>query len=263
VNRILQTSLFFNRFFGPYVVAVITGVTSPHVVLGASTPIVDIDPSTQVSLTPGPGQYYGFNEGHGNGMIGWTFNLQQTLTVTAVGWYDDGKDGLSRSFQVGLWQDLTDDFAQGSTTQLLGSPAQGITIPGGTTASLQGSWRVVPLQVPLTLVPGNYELAGLDTAATSDVVKYVLADGQFPPPTIPGMTIQQFFYAQLAPSSSFQVVSSGDFYLADGLELGPMLFTNVPEPSTFLLLVLGVVPLRVLLRCGESYLRKYSGSWRP
>jgi hypothetical protein len=209
-------------------------------------PIVNIDPSSPgISDQPGQGQYYGFNEAHGNGMVGWTFNLQQTLTVTAVGWYDDGQDGLSRPFQVGLWQDLSGYFDPGSTpTQLLGTPTRGITIPGGTTSSLQGVWRVVPLPTPLNLLPGNYELGGLDTASTPDVIKYVKADTGNPiPPTVSGMTIGQCFYAFGGGPSTFQLQYSTGFILVNGLELGPMLFTNVPEPSGFMLLGLGVCAL--------------------
>jgi hypothetical protein len=185
-------------------------------------------------------------------MIGWTFNLQQAITVTAVGWYDDGQDGLSRAFQVGLWQDLTGDFAPGSNpTQLLGSPDEGIIIPAGTSASLLDSWRVVPLSTPLTLQPGNYELGGLDSAATPDVIKFVTANLHFDPipPTCAGMTIGQFFYAYSgSPYSTFQMVDNNGFYLADGLELGPMLFTTIPEPSACALGGLGAIVVLLIRR---------------
>lgn len=251
-SRRIQPHVLLHQLLGSACLAIFTGLMSSHSAYCDSAPIVDLDPSTQVvSGTPGPGQYWGFNEAHGNGMVGWTFNLQQALTITAVGWYDDGHDGLSRAFKVGLWQDLTGYFDPGSTpAQLLGSPANGITIPAGTTPSLQGSWRVVPLPIPLNLLPGNYELGGLDTAATPDVIKYILADGGVPiPPTTPGLTIQQFFYAfDGGGPSTFQVVNNRYFYLANGLELGPMLFTNIPEPSAVALVGFGAVGLVILRR---------------
>jgi hypothetical protein len=205
----------------------------------AMGPIVGVDPSTQT-----------WNEVHGNGMVGWTFNLQSPLTVTAVGWYDDGQNGLSRPFQVGLWQDLSGNFAPGSNPrQLLGSPSEGITFASGTSASLQGSWRVLPLSSPLTLDPGNYQLGGLDTAATSDNIEYVGVGGFFPyPPVLPGLTIGQFFYAAMAPSSTFQVTYNDKFYLHDGLELGPMLFADVPEPCSVGLIGLGMVMVLIVRR---------------
>jgi hypothetical protein len=233
-------SLFGRRFLVWANFVIFVRLLSGQAAFCDSAPIVDIDPSTQV-----PGQYWGFHEEHGNGMVGWTFNLQQALTVTAVGWYDDGRDGLSRAFQVGLWQDLTGYFEPGTTaTQLLGNPATGISIPGGTTASLQGSWRIVPLSIPVNLLPGNYELGGLDTATTADIIEYVqVGSGQPIPPVSADLTIRQFFYAFGAGPTTFQMVDNRHFYLADGLELGPMLFTGVPEPSTSALLCLAAAAL--------------------
>jgi hypothetical protein len=231
--------------------AMCTMILSSPRACAATGPIVDVDPSNQT-----------WNEDHGNGMVGWTFTLRAPLTVTAVGWYDDGQDGLSRPFQVGLWQDLSGNFNPGSNPQqLLGTPSQGMIIPGGTTASLQGSWRVVPLSSPLTLDPGNYELGGLDTATTSDTMKYVGVGGMFPyPPVWPGLSIGQFFYAyHIFPSTTFQVTYNDRFYLANGLELGPMLFAEVPEPCSISLLGLWAVMLLLvwwrrlrqrLVRCG-------------
>lgn len=239
------------RFLTSASFAISIGLVSVQLAYCVSAPIVGIDPGTQVvSGNPGPGQYWGFNESHNDAMIGWTFNLQRALTVTQVGWYDDGQDGLSRAFQIGLWQDLSAYFNPGSTpAPLLGN--NGITIPGGTTASLQGSWRVVPLPVPVNLLPGNYELAGLDTATTPDVIKYVLADAGNPiPPTSPGMTIRQFIWG-VGPAS-FQMVDNRYFYLANGLELGPMLFTDIPEPSAFALFGLGAVAGLLCCRCKLS-----------
>jgi len=217
----------------------------------ATGPIVDVDPSNRT-----------WNESHGNGMVGWTFHLQSPLTITAVGWYDDGQNGLSRPFQVGLWQDLSSNFNPGSNPhQLLGTSSEGLIIPGGTTAPLQGSWRMVPLSSPLTLDPGNYELAGLDTETTSDTMKYVGVGYTFPyPPVWPGLSIGQFFYAYPNfPSTTFLVTYNNYFELADGLELGPMLFAEVPEPCSISLLGLGAVMLlpvrwrrlrQRLVRCG-------------
>jgi hypothetical protein len=242
--------LMTGKRLGLVALTICTIVYSSLRACGASGPIVDVDASQS------------WNEMHGNGMVGWTFNLLQPLTITGVGWYDDGQDGLSRAFQVGLWQDLTGNFAPGSTPrQLLGTSADGMNIPGGTTATLQDSWRVVPLSSPLTLPAGNYELSGLDTATTPDTIKYVLAGGMFPfPPAQPGLTLGAFFYASpSAPSPTFQVTYRDSFYLAYGLELGPMLFTSVPEPHSIGLFGLGAVMLLLLrwrghcqrpVRCG-------------
>ena len=194
---------------------------------GTFAPIVSVNPATQ----------YSFNEEHGNGMVGWVFNLQQAVTVTQVGWYDHGQDGLSRSFQIGLWQDLTGspdsilvycNFQTTNPYSIIGDPVNGITIPAGTTASLNGAYRVVNLPTPLTLPPGNYELGGLDTASTTDPIRYLLGQYQSP---VAGMTQGPFFYADMGqPTTALRTTQY--LYLANGLELGPMLFTAVPGIST-------------------------------
>ena len=112
-------------------------------------PIVNVDPSTQ-----------GQNVYHWGGMVGWTFSVQQAVIVKQVGFYDEVRDGLSRPFQIGLWQDLTGHYFDSSDTitKLLGTPTGGIKIPAGTGASLNGVRRVVDLAAPLTLQPGDYEV---------------------------------------------------------------------------------------------------------
>lgn len=195
-------------------------------------------------VSANPANQYTFNEAHGNGMVGWTFNLQQTMTVNQVGWYDDGQDGLSRDYQIGLWEDLTGTpdsllvygiFQASSPYSIIGDPVDGITIPAGMSASLNGAYRVVNLPSPVTLVPGNYELGGLDTANTTDPIRYLYGQYQSP---VEGMTQGPFFYAGLGQQTT-TLGPTQSLYLAYGLELGPMLFTTVPEPSTLGLLILG------------------------
>jgi len=198
----------------------------------AAAPIINIDPSN-------PLPYSGFEESHGNGMVGWTFQLLQPFTVTQVGWYDANSDGLSRDFQVGLWEGEADTnnaatlkFVPGMHySSLIGDADKGLTIPSGTNASLNGFWRVVDLEQPLLLQPGFYELGGPDSTNTTDVIRYVMIG----PPTTPTpfgapLWVGGFFYAfhfegPLPPVTQLQPTS--DFYLYWGLELGPMLFGTV------------------------------------
>lgn len=184
-------------------------------------------------------------------MIGWSFNLQQPLTITQVGWYDQGQDGLSRAFQVGLWT----GYDTGSVQQLLGTPDGGITIPAGTGAALNGVWRVVDLPVPLMLQPGSYALSGYDTADTTDVIDYVgplspAEIGAAPLVTIPGLTIGEPNWNPYGfpgeQSNGFQAPEG--WLLVWGMELGPMLFTDdsptiTPEPATLGLLAVGLAAL--------------------
>lgn len=200
--------------------------------------------SAATSIIDVPDSYFtskGFNETHGNGMVGWGFTVYNTVTVSQVGWYDAGGNGLSRAFQVGLWKDLSGgNFNSGAAvSQLLGSSGSGIVIPGGTTAALNGVWRVVDLPAPLVLSPGKYQLAGLDSSDTTDPTRYFGSmEANF---TNSNIGNGDFFFASSnTPSTGFQVTNNGWFYLAGGIELGPMLFA-IPEPSSCLLVFFGMV----------------------
>lgn len=202
----------------------------------AAPPIIQINPSTDV-----PNPYWGFDEQHGDGMIGWTFQLLVPFTVTQVGWYDKNTtNGLSRAFQVGLWKGLGSDADPGTphsivSSSLIGDPTNGLIIPAGTNASLLGVWRGVDVE-PLTLQPGFYELGGLDTSETTDVIEYVEAGNpglsDLPPPGSP-LVIGAFFYAFSWVHTNFGPAPPSDYYLLWGLELGPMLFgTNAPPTGS-------------------------------
>jgi hypothetical protein len=125
-NTGMQRSSFIKNLFAVWFAVLslaYTGMTY------ADVPLVNIDPSTYVPS-------FGFNEAHGDGMVGWTFTLLQPTTITQVGWYDDGADGLSRSFQIGLWPSSALSLSMPNSAQLLGAPNSGITVPGGTSATL-------------------------------------------------------------------------------------------------------------------------------
>lgn len=204
----------------------------------AATAVVDV-PASYLD-EPGPGFY----ETHGNGMIGWTFYVTSAITITQVGWYDAGGDGLSRDFQVGLWRAASGSFAAGQVaTPLLG--ANGVVIPAGTGTSFNGLYRYIDLPTALTLQPGFYQLGGLDTATTPDPIKYISEldfvglEGDSDAFNVPGLSYGAFFYtAQTSGDPSFRPVTSNEFYLASGLELGPMIFA-IPEPSALMLAGVG------------------------
>jgi hypothetical protein len=57
----------------------------------------------------------------------------------------------------------------------------------------------------------------------------------------PGSFGETFFYAPQTgtPQPGFHMVTADGFYLAAGMELGPMLFVEVPEPSTLSVAAIG------------------------
>jgi hypothetical protein len=90
----------------------------------AVTPIVNLPPLETYSPHT-----------HAAGMLGWTFNVQSTVTVTGVGWFDYGRDGLLSPVQVGLWKAVNGWYS--------GLPPETIwTGSVGANAPLSGDFRV-------------------------------------------------------------------------------------------------------------------------
>src|SRR5262249_47030858 len=129
---------------------------------------------------------------------------------------------------------------------LIGDPVNGLTIPGATNAALTGVWRVVDLPQPLMLQPGFYELGGVDSRSTTDVIKYVSARPGASALTPLGspVSIGALFYAAV-PHIPTNFAPTTLYYLAWGLELGPMLFGTNSAP-------LGPVPALSIRRIPHS-----------
>jgi len=85
----------------------------------------------------------------------------------------------------------------------------------------------------------------LDTAISTDAIQYVLSDMVVYKSSNPSLTIGAFFYAAGPWNdtvTSLQATDNSSFYLANGLELGPMLFVqSVPEPSVVSLTFIGAI----------------------
>ncbi len=200
-------------------------------------PAIDLDPAT---LTLNEFALQGTN-----GMYGWSFFLKQPMTVTGIGWYDEGRDGLAHPHEVGIWQDRSGvmrlPYIDQSTSVLL----QTTTVPAGVGAPLDGPWRRVDFNVALTLQPGGYEIADTYQDNPEDVVKFALDRGATlgltnSLPTDPRMLTGLAYYSR---GGAFQAPAL-DFLVA-GVELGPMLFIEpIPEPPS---LALGLAGLAMLM----------------
>jgi hypothetical protein len=83
----------------------------------------------------------GGNGTNANQSVGWQFNVLAPITVTGLGWFDQGGDGLGHEHTVGIW---------GPGGALLTS----ILVPTGVAASLDGQYRTVPI-APLLLSVGD------------------------------------------------------------------------------------------------------------
>jgi hypothetical protein len=166
-------------------------------------------------------------------MLGWTFTVHSTVTVTGVGWYDYGRDGLLAPVQVGLWK-FVGGYYSGIEPETVWKGNVGSNAP------LSGDFRVLSLSQNLTLTPGQYEIGGLhngiDNGAFVDGIGGWLSTDT--------MSVGALFFHEpgYIGRADFGPVTQYDLYLSSGLEMGPMLFI-VPEPSSVVICSLGLLAL--------------------
>jgi len=83
--------------------------------------------------------------------LGWEFTVSSDITVTAVGVFDAGKDGLAESHSVGLWTSA-------------GAPLfVPVDVPGGTLGTLDGYFRYVSVTPTLLLAGETYVIGAAYT----------------------------------------------------------------------------------------------------
>ena len=123
------------------VLLVVAGLFS----LGAQAAVT---PAIQTSNLPRKEAFIGFAGASWKGTIGWSFTVgANPITVSQLGLYDSGGNGLAESHQIGLWT--------GDGSLLLRST----TVPAGTSATLSGAYRYVPV-TPVTLNAGQTYVIG-------------------------------------------------------------------------------------------------------
>lgn len=92
-----------------------------------------------------------FGTSSGSNSLGWEFSVSTTVTVTHLGIWDMGNDGLANSHPVGVWTSTGTLLA--STTMASGTGAPAIVAGGGA-----GSFRYNPIS-SIVLTPGSYVIS--------------------------------------------------------------------------------------------------------
>jgi len=82
----------------------------------------------------------------GDQLYGWNFNVLDSITVSSLGVYDFGSDGLAISHDVGIFR-VSDAALMGSTT-----------VPAGLGGTLDGGFRYTGV-ASFNLAPGAYVIA--------------------------------------------------------------------------------------------------------
>ena len=170
-----------------------------------------------------------FNGAKGNS-AGYSFTVTGTKTVAALGFWDEGGDGLANSHGVGLWTDAGSLLTSVNVTNTSG------TIYG----SADGNWRT-ELITPLVLKAGVYRLGTFYNGNDADAIRYHLF-----PTESEGVTVNDCY--QIYPVSGLTFPNSLLVPPGKGL-YGPMAFSSAPEASTAFLLaggfgILGLITKR-------------------
>jgi hypothetical protein len=150
-------------------------------------------------------------------MRGWAFTLANTTTVSRLGWYDAGQDGLTASHQIGIW-DIT-----GGTLFMSG------TVSSGTADPLTDRFRFTSnLSGTTTLAPGGYVIGGLSDSGDGTVRLMGPGDVTF----APGIS---YIQDRVGGGTFSYPASTGGFDIG---YFGPNFLVGeaaVPEPATLFL----------------------------
>ena len=180
----------------------------------ASASVITFNPAT------------GGTAANANQTVGWQFNVLSPLTATGLEWYDAAGTGLNTAHTVGIWSPA-------------GTLLTSILIPTGGAAPLDGMFRfesIAPINLP---VGDGYIIGGQNFAASTDL----LACGSGGP--CDGLLVQTvdprlaFVNATFSNPGGFTEPTS--FSIAHEGFFGPSFSTAVPEPSSMVLLAIGLI----------------------
>lgn len=159
--------------------------------------------------------------GFGDKTFGWRFQVLQEITVVKLGACDKDGNGLPAAVDVGLWKDD-------------GTSLSSVTLPAGTTAELNNSFRYASIP-HLTLLAGSYYRVG--SVVQSGVID-LFHETTFVTPA-PQISFAGGYYNNSQNSLTFPDTSgTQNSYFGPNFQ-----FEVIPEPSSFVLAVLALLGL--------------------
>jgi hypothetical protein len=174
------------------------------------------------------GTFFFAFSGGGQDTVGWDFTVTQPVVVNALGYYDEGADGLASSHPVGLWDAATQTLLASNTvdTTDLAGPTFAVT------ATVNGRFLFDTFDGggSLTLVPGTrYVLGGYvpagSSAAVTDGYRSAVTSPSFDPGIVFGQNRRDT--AGTAPGLTFPDVAA-----AGNGRFGPNIGFIIPEPAS-------------------------------
>ncbi len=167
----------------------------------------------------------------GNRNVGWEFTPSQALSVTRLGFYDAGGDGLAQAHDVGLYTGA-------------GALVTSATVLSGTSSTLQGVFRWVDI-APVSLNAGQLYVVGTYLAGTGDAWVW---SGSVVGVNIIDLTVAPFIQVGAAGTARYNCCSEVSLaYPATQIGGNRFVFvganfdaTAVPEPGSLTLLAAGL-----------------------
>ena len=185
-----------------------------------------------------PGSSFVDVEGEAGRIVGYSFAVDEPLTVTGLGVFDFGLDGLNTEMEVGI-------FVDGELFPHPG-PIVTATIPSGVEAELVGAFRVVPIE-PVTIQPPFAHHFAVAYREDSDLFPLIplppVLDPETPP-ALPGFNpilgLPRSNTATLPGGSTDITADQFEQAIFSGVNLGNVstvsgtMFVPVPEPGQLL-----------------------------
>jgi hypothetical protein len=172
-----------------------------------------------------PQLFYSQNTGESLGnppfTLGWDFTANKSLSVNALGFFDDSQDGLTDSHDIGLWDSSGNLLANTTVT---------------TTDPLTNQWRYSAVS-PVTLTAGDTYYVGALYLDGND--PNVFAGDSGVVTTTANITyLESMYEASSTLSFPTSSVSGGPGYFGPNFSA-----PAVPEPSTWAMMLLGFAGL--------------------